>query len=305
MCSPVQNGRGLEVKKALKRWRVLVLLAAGLLQFSPVCRAAGTNKNGIVPPPRREVPGRRVMLSVGTLYIPDFFKPANGAADVVFSFLGTSWCWEQNFYDARKNAVLVTINSTNLGTLFKDTNKFPEVLDETLKALKPEEVHALNRICLTSFSGGYVATREILKHPEFAARITDVVLADSLYAPRVSGKPNELDSAAMSPFLEFARGAAEGKTRFWFSQLFPPEEIYRNNTTTLAAYYLTDHLRVERRPANETNSCGTKILYRADKGGFHVLGYAGMNNQDHFNHLYGVADLWKQISFDNAAPVLP
>jgi hypothetical protein len=278
----------------------LPLMALCLCNFLPTSRAATTNNNTITPPPRRDVPGRHAVLPLGTLYVPDFFKSTNGTANVVFFFLGASWCSEQNFYDAHKNAVLVTINHTNLGTLFHNTNKFPSVLAETLKALKPDGVTALNRVCLSSFSGGYVAVRDILRQPAFANRVSDVVLADSLYAPRLKGKTNELDPAAMSPFLDFARRAAEGKTHFWFSQLFPPEEIYRDNTTTLAAFYLTDHLEVPRRPVSETNSCGVKILYRADRENFHVLGQAGMNNQDHFNHFYCLSGLWRQISFDPA-----
>jgi hypothetical protein len=143
--------------------------------------------------------------------------------------------------------------------------------------------------------------RAILRQPELAERVTDVVLADSLYAPRVPGKTNELDPAAMAPFLDFARRASEGKAGFWFSQLFPPEEKYRDNTTTLAAYYLTDHLGVKRRAAEGRSSRGTPILYRADKGNFHVLGYAGMTNQDHFDHFYGISDLLRETSLEEAS----
>jgi hypothetical protein len=286
------------VNDRFHRSRVFVLLTFCLLTNAPTGNAAG--KNGIAPPPRRDVPGRHEKLTSGVLYAPDFFKCTNGSADVMLFFLGASWCAEQNFYDARKNGVLFTVTATNWATLFRDTNRFPEVLEEITRALKPDGVQKIGRVCVSSFSGGYVAVRDILRQPECAARVSDVVLADSLYAGRVKGKSNELDADQMAPFLEFARRAAEGKTHFWFSQLFPPEEKYRDNTTTLAAYYLTDHLHVERMPCGATNSIGTKILYHADKGNFHVLGYAGMTNQDHFNHFYGIADLWKGISFDDA-----
>jgi rhodanese-related sulfurtransferase len=172
------------------------------------------------------------------------------------------------------------------------------VLAETVAALKTNGVQSIGRVCVASFSGGYVAVRSILRQPELTARISDVVLADSLYAPKVPGKTNELEPEAMAPFLDYAWNAAEGKGHFWFSQLYPPEEKYRDNTTTLAAYYLTDHLQVERRAAKGWNAAGATLLYRADKGNFHVLGYAGMLNQDHFNHFYGISDLFRETSLE-------
>src|SRR5206468_311886 len=50
----------------------------------------------IVPPPRRDVPGRHSALPLGALYVPDFFRPAtNGATDLVLFFHGAAWCAEQ------------------------------------------------------------------------------------------------------------------------------------------------------------------------------------------------------------------
>jgi hypothetical protein len=285
----------------LQYFNSLLIAITCLFVLPPTAHAATTNKNSIVAPARRNVPGRHADLKLGTLYVPDFFRTAtNGSADLVIFFHGAAWCAEQNFYDARKNAVLITINNTNLAALFKEPSRLAGLLEEMAKALKPEGVSSIRHCCLASFSGGYVAVREILQQPEYLDRISDVVLADSLYAPRVAGKTNELDPAAMAPFLDYARRASEGKGNFWFSQLFPPEERYRENTTTLAAYYLTDHLHVERHPASGKSSSGAQLLYRADKGNFHVLGYAGMTNQDHFNHFYGISDLLRETSLEPA-----
>ena len=274
-------------------------------EFLSTSCLADTKANAFVPPPKRDVPGLREKISLGELYVPDFFKASvNGTNDLVLFFHGAAWCAEQNFCDARKNAVLVSISHSNYAALFADTKKFPALLDEITRALAKRNVssHGIGKICLASFSGGYPAVREILKHAEFRGKISDVVLADSLYALRANGKSNQLDSAALAPFLDFARRAADGRCTFWFSHLFPPEEKYRDNTTTLAANYLIKQLHVERRDANARNSRGVRILYRADKGNFHVLGYAGMTNQDHFEHFYGLSDLLREISFDTIPP---
>jgi len=142
--------------------------------------------------------------------------------------------------------------------------------------------------------------RDLLRLEKVAARVGDVVLLDSLYAPRIGATKDQLDPAAMAPFLAFARKAADAKgdATFLFSHLYPPEEQYRGNTTTLAASFLIDALNMERQDAaGVKNSRGAKLLYRADKGNCHILGYAGMTNQDHFDHFYASGDLLKLTSF--------
>ncbi|MDI6784244.1 MAG: hypothetical protein QME64_09160 [bacterium] len=39
------------------------------------------------------------------------------------------------------------------------------------------------------------------------------------------------------------------------------------------------------------------LLYSCDKRGFHIRGYAGMTNQDHFNHFYNLGEYYKKLSF--------
>jgi hypothetical protein len=288
----------------------VVLLAVGLIVAggtTQLSRAQETKSdakkttNTIIPPPRRDVPGKRFALPLGQLYVPAFFDPeATPDTNMVLFFHGAAWCSEQNFYDARKNAVLVSITIPNYGYggVFSDPQKLAEVLEATTSTLAREHITTkrLGRLCLASFSGGYSGVREILKQPQYRDLISDVVLADSLYAPRVKGTTDQLDPDAMAPFLEYARRAAAGKCVFWFSHLYPPEEQYRNNTTTLAANYLIDHLGAQRRAASSRSSRGAQLLYRADLGNFHVLGYAGMSNQDHFEHFYALSDLLRETS---------
>jgi len=261
-------------------------------------------QNQPIPPPKRDVPGKRFTLSVGQLYVPDFFDPSlTEKTEVVIFFHGAAWCSEQNFYDSRKNAILVSISSKNYSELFVDANSFSKLIEEITKTLTNEGITSkpIGKICLASFSGGYVAVREILKYKEFQNLITDVVLADSLYASRLEGKPNTIDPEAMKPFLEYAQRAASGECTFWFSQLYPPKKKHRNNTTTLTAFYLIEKIGAERTyPKSAYSSRKAKILYRADKGNFHILGYSGMTIQDHFEHFYGISDLYKETSLTPA-----
>jgi len=262
-------------------------------------------KPSLIPPPRREIPGRRLEIAPKQeIYVPEFFsQPADATefALVVF-FHGASWCAEQNFYDARKNAVLLTVNQTDPLPFSVMGQALPEILERTEQRLLDEGLVSgrISALCITSFSGGYVAVREILKVPEIVNRVTDVVLADSLYAPRIPEATDQLEPSALEPFLNYARQASTGKGHFWFSHLFPPEEQHRGNTTTLAARYLLDKLQVQMRSASDKNSRGASLLYRADKGNFHVLGYAGMTTQDHFEHFYALSDLLRLTSIPDA-----
>jgi len=278
--------------------RMLLILA--LLIAIP----ASAIGDGPIAPPRRDVPGKRFDLSRGRLFVPDFFSPElSPSTELVLFFHGAAWCSEQNFYDARKNAVIVSISVKNYGypEVFKNPANLRRILEETTTTLAQNNImkKPLGRICLASFSGGYSAIREILKHDEFLPLISDVVLADSLYGPRVKGE-DRLEPEALAPFLDFARKAASGNGNFIFSHLYPPEKKHRSNTTTIAAEALIEGVGAEKKPASTTNSRGARLLYRADLGNFHVLGYSGMTTQDHFEHFYALSDLLLQTSLTPA-----
>lgn len=261
--------------------------------------------NTVTPPPRRDVPGQRFELPMGQLYVPDYYR-RDATMEIVVFFHGAAWCAEQTFYDVRKNAALVTVNGVQYESAFRQPEAFAGIIAAATGTLEQNRIAAgpLGKLCVASFSAGYAAVRDILRQPHFVHVITDVVLADSLYAPRVKGATHELEPAAMQPFLDYARRAAAGECGFWFSQLFPPEEIYRDNTTTLAAYYLTDRLGIERRPSSGRSSRGAAILYRAERMNFHVLGYAGMTNQDHADHFYAWGDLLRETSLMNVESIM-
>jgi hypothetical protein len=278
----------------------LTILVA-LATTAPSSRPGGE----ITPPPRRDVAGTRATLPVGELFVPDF-AGAEGKLDLVIWFHGAAWCAEQVFYDAHKNAAILVVNAATWKAGFADADA---AAFDTLIAVVEKSLHRpVGRICLTSFSGGYTAVRDLLRHAAVIERISDVVLLDSLYAPRIGDKQDRLDPAAMEPFVAFARRAAPAAAadhadkQFFFTQLYPPLEEHRGNTTTLAASYLIDAVGAERKVASGKNSRGTQtLLYRADKHNFHVLGYAGMSNQDHFEHFYSAADVLKLTSLAPAA----
>ena len=264
---------------------------------------ATMKQNAFVPPRRRDLPGRHLEIGNATAYVPDYFHPAtNGMADVILFFHGASWCAEQQFFEAQKNGVIITFDQRDLASLFDSPKKFQTFITDASAVLAREKIcsNGLGKICLASFSGGYIAIREMLKQPDIENRISDVVLADSLYAPRDSIHTDSLDPAALQPFVRFAAKATKGERIFLFSQLYPPDEQYRNNTTTLAADHIIKELNLARKPASSRSPQGNEIVYRADKGNCHIFGYAGMTTQDHFDHFYGLGRLLGQTSLTPA-----
>ena len=284
------------MKKVLKLMIVLLLFSMALVG------SVGEREQGKGPiaPYKRPVPGKRFSLSRGQLYVPSYFSSENsGLTELVLFFHGASWCAEQNFFDAAKNAVMVSVTVKNYGypEIFKDPDKLEDILAEVFQILEKNNISSkpIKKICLASFSGGYSAIREILGQDQYRSLITDVVLADSLYGPITEGG-NHLESAALEPFLRYARRAAGGEVGFWFSHLYPPKEEHRGNKTTLAANDLIKGVGAEKKPCSGKNSRGARLLYRADLGNFHVLGYEGMTTQDHFEHFYALSDLLAETS---------
>jgi hypothetical protein len=256
----------------------------------------------ITPPPRRDVPGQRIKLLTGDLFIPDFFHAdPTQRADLVVWFLGAPWCAQQVFYQANKNAALLVIDTRVLQRGFQDPASWRLVLNEAANALKTAEAAraGVGKIVLVSFSGGWTGVRSVLSRDELAAAVSDVVLLDSLYARDRS--TNQIDQTSIEPFLRFARRACEsGDARFIFTHLYPPLEEHRGNTTTVCASHLIDELKLERTLATGANSRGAKLLYRAVRNNCHILGYAGMTNQDHFEHFYSAADAIKLTNLADA-----
>lgn len=254
---------------------------------------------GPVAPQRRDVPGTRISISLGKIYQPEYYQTStDGKYSLVVFFHGASWCAEQNLYDSGKEAILLSVNTLDYMSTFHNTKRFDELLTEVSLALSstwgiPSTFR--KELVLISFSGGYLAIREILSKPEYYNEIDGVILADSLYTRFLDVERTKPHPDDIAPFLRFAQDAASSKKQFWFTQLYPPEWRYRNNSTTRTAVYLHDKLKLSKRPRNETNTLGMTLLYSAETGKCHIMGYQGMTTQDHFNHFYNLTEYIRKL----------
>ncbi len=125
-------------------------------------------------------------------------------------------------------------------------------------------------IVLTSFSAGYGATRAILRQPEHYARVSSVMLADSLhadYATADAAAPRTQDlavaAADVDVFLRLAEDAAAGRKRFvvLHSEVYPG--TYASTTDT--ADTLLSHLGLRRVPRLREGPMGMQQLSETTK----------------------------------------
>lgn len=264
----------------------------------------------IIAPQRIELPGQHIPLSTGVIYIPPYFHTQGKKVNLVIHFHGASWMVEQNFYPAGKNAILVSVSLRGLSGAytdkFKDKKEFGRLLKEVMDTLDKKGIvkhPRLGKLCLTSFSAGFGAMREILQVPEYYKKITDAVFFDSIHSGLDT--TNAVPPDQMQMFLQFAQDAARGKKTMWITHSAIDPITYASTTKT--ADFLIKGVGATQVYSNDTQSSISsvdttepwkymRLISTADKGNFHVRGFAGDTGQDHMNHLYTMTWFIQQTS---------
>jgi hypothetical protein len=251
-----------------------------------------------------EPDGRRVALSLGTLYVPPTFRPGDRTVLIVH-FHGAPWLMEHHVKTRLPRAALVTVQigagSRVYADAFEKEGLLMGLIEEArthASAITAAEVR-FDLVALTAFSAGYGAVRSILAHPREYASVDAVLLADGLHAsyaseatgPRVADLP--VEEAGLAPFITFARDAAAGRKRMLVthSEIFPGTFA----STTETADVLLRHLDLQRRRVLKDGPIGMQNLSDARRGTFVLLGFAGNSAPDHVDHLYAIGDFLKAL----------
>ena len=255
--------------------------------------------------------GERAQLSIGELFIPAAaMARKQPAMPIVVHFHGAPWLIEHHIARAAPHAALISVNlgagSGRYAAPFADAATFPALLDEA--SIAAERVMgrrpAWSSVTLTSFSAGYGAIRAVLAQPDTAARVSAVILLDSLHASYViEGDPSAprskdpgVKAGDLDAFTRLAAEAAAGRKRFWVTH----SEVYPGTyaSTTDATNALLASLDLSRRPVLKPGPLGMQQLSEAHRGNFHVLGFAGNSAADHVDHLYALGEwlrAWKVV----------
>jgi hypothetical protein len=241
-------------------------------------------------PKRRVAPGSRVIsLTSGCRAVE---KPY----DLLIHFHGAPPQLETAFEKSGIDGALVVYNWGIGSGAYEDPFSAPGTFNQLLTSINvgvrelcPTAAEP-KRLALSAWSAGYGAVWRILDRSTDAAKIDSVLLSDGLHAGFVGNeRERKVNPAQMAAFELFADQAVEGQKLFAIthSTIATP---YASTTET--STYLLDSQDIPRiqvsmpgpRPDMELTSL-------ADKGSFHVRGFAGMDKPAHCNQLYAFGDL--------------
>lgn len=204
--------------------------------------------------------------------------------------------------------VLVNVTLPGLSKVyadhFADEARFTTLVATAADAVRRTHAGAKpgpERIVVSAFSAGFGGVRQLLRQPAAQARITALVMADSIYCG-YAGEParRQVDAALMAGFLSFARLAEAGSRRFVLSHSRQVPDGYASTTET--ADYLLRELGLARTPASDGEwPGGLRLLTRAQQGGFEVLGFDGEAPEDHMKHLRQLGALLVRVAPPRAA----
>ena len=245
-------------------------------------------------------PGRSIPLKTGTLFVAEDLPSQLKAVNVLVHFHGAPASVQNSFIKAGlgEKAVLVNVTFKGLSRAysepFKDPALFGQVLDDALATLKAEKLvaddAAWGKVCVSSFSAGYGAVREILKDQNYFDRIDALLLADSLYASYEDRDGQKKPAPEqMKDFRRFAQAAADGKKVMivTHSQLVPGSYASTIDTTD----DLIAAAGAKRAPMDRPGPGDSAIVSAARQGSFRVVGVSGTDGEAHMLHLRHI-DIW-------------
>jgi hypothetical protein len=240
-------------------------------------------------------PGFRSHFGHSDVYIPSFFRPAQGSYDVIVHFHGLREAQESNVDKTRLNAVIVSVNlgmgSGPYEDAFKDPGAFPRLLgavERTVEKSGRAPGARVGRIALSAWSAGYGAVSAILRQPEQVKRIDAVLLADGLHANYRDEKKHLVDDAPLAKYARIADSAFKGEKLFAMTHSSITTYGYPNTTETIG-----ELLKITGTPRTESPTVGPRNmrqLYESHRGDFHVRGYEGTGVKDHIDHIWGMGE---------------
>lgn len=229
---------------------------------------------------------------MGKLFVPASFDSAQSQIDLLVHFHGTTDSVVKSFEKARLDCVLVVVNYPGLSSVyrrpFEDPNLFNQILNEAMESLRQQavatEYACWVNLCVSSFSAGYAAVRELLKQKNNFERLEGILCVDSIYASLESGvSPRRVEPIQMKDFICYAQLAAAGKKSFVLTHSYLHTPTYASTVETADA--LIDSIGATRNKREENGPGLMRLVSRVEQGNFLLLGYEGNDGPAHLQHL--------------------
>jgi hypothetical protein len=271
----------------------VVALATAAIEPPPMPQRA-------IAPGKDSSNGRQSILNEGeikfTLFVPEAAKLPPELLTIHFHT--AEWLVIQEHIRRGARHPLAAVNlgegSSVYRRAFEDASRFGRVLGVIGKQLGAP----VKELEISSFSAGYGAVREIIKQPEYFARIRTIVLGDSMYAGLEPNSVRKPLGEQIDVWVPFARAAMEGKKTFVFTYSAVPTSTYASSSECAQALLATLGVKDRAVEAGSAPAAADKdfpLLRRADSGNLHVWGYGGTNAQAHMTHPRHSADIWNAI----------
>jgi hypothetical protein len=262
---------------------------------SPVGRSAAASEAVVRAGSRVAEPEpARVKFGHAELYVPPFFHPVNGKYDLVVHFHGIASLQENNFEQARLNAVVVSVNlgiaSDVYSGAYRAPGSFDALLAQTQKALDHTgraPGASLGRIALTAWSAGFASVGAILKQPGVADRVDAVLLADGPHT--MYDGPHHIYEPGMEKWVRLAQAAMRGDKLFALTHSSIQTIGYPSTTETIGEL-LRETDVAKSAPTHTESPRGMRAIYESNVGSFHVAGYEGQTKEDHIDHIKGMGE---------------
>ncbi|MCX7017905.1 MAG: hypothetical protein WCK47_03895 [bacterium] len=254
------------------------------------------------------------------LFLPEGWQneisPDTGDLKVTIHFHGAQWFAIEEHARRGARHPLIAIyqgeGSRVYQAAFENPQNLNQLLDRALAETRkrgPTKLLRLAPIEVQSFSAGYGAVRELLKHPDYVRAISAIVLADSLYASLTTGTEGQRgqpDPEQMRPFIEYGKLAARGDKFFLLAHSDIATPAYASTVETGDALIAGVGARREQVTTGSLAAAapdlGFPLLSRADARNFHVWGYAGRTPQAHMAIARTIAEFWHALYNDVNPP---
>jgi hypothetical protein len=273
------------------------LRAAAVGVAALVARAAAASQPPVVEPVGTRIEAAvRIRRGRKIVTVPQVCRDGSGKYDLVVHFHGAPETIEPIFQRSAIDAVFVVVNLGVGSGPYEDAYRqdgslarLLDEIDEVVAAACPHPNGSRGRLALSAWSAGYGAPYRVLANEKDRELVDAILLADGLHAGFLDKFRQKINEQQMAPFDAFAERALRGDALFGITHTAIVTPSYASTTET--ARYLVDKHGLEKQTAAEPGPRASMTLNsRADRGAFHVRGYAGGDTNAHCDHLYAIGD---------------